>query len=177
MQIFVFKFRASSSLIFCVSMRTLSNHFWQHGMYLCTDDLFPNWIFQLCYTKIRFFAFIFLFRFFPRWTVAAQCVRHCTRQPVHLLDFSTLDLVLDTVVLLLLLLLPSFVLFVGSCNKVPFFRPHISSVFFLLVGGFLHENFVIKLLLVWSYKFAAQFSLECGLAVFGWRKSENEEWK
>lgn len=82
MQIFVFKFWASSSLIFCVSMRTLSNHFWQHGMYLCTDDLFPNWIFQLCYTNFRFFAyFSFLVFFSPldccSWMCASLYASAC----------------------------------------------------------------------------------------------------
>lgn len=167
MQIFVFKFWASSSLIFCVSMRTLSNHFWQHGMYLCTDDLFPNWIFQLCYTNFRFFAyFSFLVFFFsvgllqlnvcvivrvslftcltfPHWTwcsIRLSCCCFCCYRRL----FSSLD----------------------HAIRSPFFV-HTFRRFFLLVGGFLHENFVIKLLLVWSYKFAAQFSLECGLVVFG----------
>lgn len=58
-QIFVSTLSLFSSLIFCVCMRTLYNttgwfflSLWfgakvKYGKYLCTDDLFPNWIFQL----------------------------------------------------------------------------------------------------------------------------------
>lgn len=76
---FEFEFEFVQSLIFCVSLQMPFSNYFSAALanYLCTDDLFPNWIFQQPYSV-----------FFFCWTVAIQCVRSA-RQPVHLLNFAS----------------------------------------------------------------------------------------